>query len=159
MHASTHSYVCVGDSMLQACCMHSAVDRLAITLLPVQQAQHQIGRHTVNRVLADLVHTVNRVLADLVHKHNAEQGRKYTKTALSWSRYAVGMHSPKGRLARPQSGAESAMFSPPGRMVQAACKEDEPDCVRASSSRNWQCHSSTSALDRSNASLQHCQHH
>lgn len=148
MHVSTHSYVCVGDSMLQACCMHSPVDRLAITLLPVQQAQHQIGRHIVNRVLADLV-----------HKHNAEQGRKYTKTALSWSRYAVGMHSPKGRLARPQSGAESAMFSPPGRMVQAACKEDEPDCVRASSSRNWQCHSSTSALDRSNASLQHCQHH
>jgi len=148
MHVSTHSYVCVGDSMLQACCMHSPVDRLAITLLPVQQAQHQIGRHTVNRVLADLV-----------HKHNAEQGRKYTKTALSWSRYAVGMHSRKGRLARSQSGAESAMFSPPGRMVQAACKEDEPDCVRASSSRNWQCHSSTSALDRSNACLQHCQHH
>jgi len=148
MHVSTHSYVCVGDSMLQACCMHSAVDRLAITLLPVQQAQHQIGRHIVNRVLADLV-----------HKHNAEQGRKYTKTALSWSRHAVGMHSRKGRLARSQSGAESAMFSPPGRMVQAACKEDEPDCVRASSSRNWQCHSSTSALDRSNACLQHCQHH
>ncbi len=36
------------------------------------------------------------------------------------------MHSPKGRLARLPQVTESAMISPPGRMVQAACKEDEP---------------------------------